>query len=179
MKDKQEEALKSLLHGKDVFAILPTGFGKSLIYQSFVIAKEMEGCVTDPCCLVIVPLRSIVKQQVHYNDFGMTAKGFEKSSEALKDIKSNKYKLIYASAEQALSSEFLSLLKNDSSELKKSLSPIVVLIVRGVFRIQCCLYKFAYGTGIPNFQGTFCANTGRLLRILRDFYSDMLSNQLG
>lgn len=83
----------------------------------------------------------------------MTAKGFEKSSEALKDIKSNKYKLIYASAEQALSSEFLSLRKDDSSELKKSLS--------------------------PNFQGTFWANTGRLLRILRDFYSDILSNQLG
>ena len=48
MKDKQEEALKSLLDGKDVFAVLPTGFGKSLIYQSFVIAKEMDGCVTDP-----------------------------------------------------------------------------------------------------------------------------------
>ena len=126
LKDKQEEALKSLLDGKDVFAVLPTGFGKSLIYQSFVIAKEMEGCVTDPCCLVIVPLRSIVEEQVNYNDFGMTAKGFEKSSEALNDIKSNKYKLIYASAEQALSSEFLSLLKDDSSELKKSLSLIVV-----------------------------------------------------
>ena len=48
LKDKQEEALKSLLDGKDVFAVLPTGFGKSLIYQSFVIAKEMEGRVTDP-----------------------------------------------------------------------------------------------------------------------------------
>ena len=126
LKDKQEEALKSLLDGKDVFAVLSTGFGKSLIHQSFVIAKEMEGRVTDPCCLVIVPLRSIVEEQVNYNDFGMTAKGFEKSSEALKDIKSNKYKLIYASAEQALSSEFLSLLKDDSSELKKSLSLIVV-----------------------------------------------------
>ena len=43
MKDKQEEALKHLLDGKDVFAVLPTGFGKSLIYQSFVIAKEMAG----------------------------------------------------------------------------------------------------------------------------------------
>ena len=157
---------------------------EELNISKLVIAKELEGCVTDPCCLVIVPLRSIVEEQVNYNDFGMTAIDFEKSNEALKDIKSNKYKLIYASAEQALSSEFLNLLKDDSSELKKSLSLIVVdeshtFHVRGVFRIQCCLYKFAYGTGIPNFQGTFCANTGRLLRILRDFYSDMLSNQLG
>ena len=59
---EEEEALKSLLDGKDVFAVLPTGFGKSLIYQSFVIAKEMEGCVTDLCCLVIVLLRSIVEE---------------------------------------------------------------------------------------------------------------------
>ena len=95
MKDKQEEALKSLLDGKDVFAVLPTGFGKSLIYQSFVIAKEMDGCVTDPCCLVIIPLHSIAEEQVNYKDFGTTAKVFEKSSEALKDIKSNRYKLIY------------------------------------------------------------------------------------
>ena len=51
----------------------------------------------DPCCLVIVPLRSIAEEQVNYNDFGTTAKVFEKSSEALKDIKSNRYKLIYAS----------------------------------------------------------------------------------
>ena len=95
LKDKQEEALKSLLDDKDVFAVLPTGFGKSLIYQSFVIAKEMDGCVTDPCCLVIIPLHSIAEEQVNYNDFGTTAKVFEKSSEALKDIKSNRYKLIY------------------------------------------------------------------------------------
>ena len=33
--------LKSLLSGKDVFAVLPAGFGKSLIYQSFVFAKEI------------------------------------------------------------------------------------------------------------------------------------------
>ena len=70
LKEKQEEALKNLLDGKDVFAVLPTGFGKSLIYQSFVIAKEMEECVTDPCCLVIVPLRSIVEEQFWHDSQG-------------------------------------------------------------------------------------------------------------
>ena len=43
MKDKQEKALKHLMDGKDVFAVLPTGFRESLIYQSFVISKEMAG----------------------------------------------------------------------------------------------------------------------------------------
>jgi superfamily II DNA helicase RecQ len=33
LKDEQEEAVKSLLSGRDVLAILPTGLGKSLIFQ--------------------------------------------------------------------------------------------------------------------------------------------------
>ena len=33
LKGEQRTALEAFLSGKDVFAILPTGFGKSLIYQ--------------------------------------------------------------------------------------------------------------------------------------------------
>ena len=33
LKQEQEVAVRALLHGKDVLAVLPTGFGKSLIYQ--------------------------------------------------------------------------------------------------------------------------------------------------
>jgi len=36
LKLKQEVAVKSLLDGKDVLAVLPTGYGKSLVYQMFV-----------------------------------------------------------------------------------------------------------------------------------------------
>ena len=42
LKDEQKEAVKSLLSGRDVLAILPTGFGKSLIFQLFAIAKSIE-----------------------------------------------------------------------------------------------------------------------------------------
>jgi len=41
LKREQKEAVSRLLEGKDVLVVLPTGFGKSLIYQSFVLAKEM------------------------------------------------------------------------------------------------------------------------------------------
>lgn len=56
--------VNSLLEGKDVLAVLPTGFGKSLMYQSFVLAKEMIESSIDcssgkPSCLVIVLLCSI------------------------------------------------------------------------------------------------------------------------
>ena len=36
LKREQHIAVTDLLAGKDVFAVLPTGFGKSLIYQTFV-----------------------------------------------------------------------------------------------------------------------------------------------
>ena len=39
LKKEQEMAVKELLDGKDVMAILPTGFGKSLIFTIFAIAK--------------------------------------------------------------------------------------------------------------------------------------------
>jgi len=41
LKHKQKETVSRLLKGKDVLAVLPTGFGKSLLYQSFILVKEM------------------------------------------------------------------------------------------------------------------------------------------
>jgi ATP-dependent DNA helicase RecQ len=66
--DEQKDlAVKSLLSGRDVVAILPTGFGKSLIFQLFAIAKSIEAtrANTSPgSVLVICPLDSIVKDQL-------------------------------------------------------------------------------------------------------------------
>ena len=39
-KAEQKEAVESLSRGKDVFGVLPTGFGKNLIFQLFVLAKN-------------------------------------------------------------------------------------------------------------------------------------------
>jgi len=39
LKEEQEKAVVELLSGKDVLAILPTGFGKSLIYTIFALAS--------------------------------------------------------------------------------------------------------------------------------------------
>jgi len=41
LKPEQGAAIKSLVHGQDVLAILPTGFGKSAIYQILVGVKKM------------------------------------------------------------------------------------------------------------------------------------------
>ena len=105
------------MSGKDVLAVLPTSFGKPVIYQSFVIAKDSSS---------VYPLRSIIDDQLQSNDFGLKAVAFEKKPELMKDIAANKFQVIFASAEQALSKEFRDLLKDESSKFRKNLSWVVV-----------------------------------------------------
>ena len=57
LKDKQVEGLQSVYSGKDTLVILPTGYGKSLIYQALPII--LNGVV-----LVVSPLTSIMLDQV-------------------------------------------------------------------------------------------------------------------
>ena len=40
LKEVQKLAVEALLSGKDVMAVLPSGFEKSIIYQSFVLNSE-------------------------------------------------------------------------------------------------------------------------------------------
>ena len=62
LKPKQEVAVRALLDGKDVLALLPTGYGKNMIYQMFVHAKDyqMNGKAT---IFIFSPLVSIIKDQ--------------------------------------------------------------------------------------------------------------------
>ena len=46
------------MRGGDLLAVLPTGFGKSLIFQALAMAKELA------CVLVICPLKSTVQDQI-------------------------------------------------------------------------------------------------------------------
>ena len=85
LKSEQEEAVLSLLSGKDVFAVLPTGFGKSLIYQSFVFAREiLDG--HSPSIIVVIPLRSIVQEQLTSNEFELKAVELILQDDVLKSV---------------------------------------------------------------------------------------------
>ena len=66
LKEEQERAVKELISGNDVFAILPTGFGKSVVYRPlhdlYLDEPKMRSAKT--CVLVISPLKSLIDDQI-------------------------------------------------------------------------------------------------------------------
>lgn len=103
----QEVLIDSILAGRDVLGIMPTGAGKSLCYQ--VPALMMDGIT-----LVISPLISLMKDQVGaLNQAGIHA-AFLNSSltvsqyyKALSYARAGRYPIIYVAPERLLSEEFL------------------------------------------------------------------------
>ena len=62
LKTEQCKALESLLNGDDVLAILPTGYGKSVIFQLYILVSQVERIKRTG--LVVCPLRSIIDDQI-------------------------------------------------------------------------------------------------------------------
>jgi len=109
LKPEQIEALESLLAGDDVLAILPTGFGKSLIYQVFCLAKHSSN--SNASVLVISPLNSTVGE---LTKLGLPAVHLEENDpQCMADISQRKFRFIFCSAERCLSKEFQDLLKSE------------------------------------------------------------------
>ena len=77
LKEKQSEAIKYIYQGKDVFAWLPTGYGKSLCYQllpfllDFKLGRTGAIATERSVVLVISPLVSLMVDQV----CGLQARG--------------------------------------------------------------------------------------------------------
>ena len=121
---EQKKAISTLVSGGDILAVLPTGFGKSLIFQLLV---RVQAILTGKslCAIVVCPLNSIIQDQLaEATSMGLAATSL--ASGRLDDIENGKYQLIFASAEELLSKSFLTLLKKSDTPLHKQLCAIIV-----------------------------------------------------
>ncbi len=106
-REGQELLIDSILNGRDVLGIMPTGAGKSICYQ--VPALLLSGIT-----LVISPLISLMKDQVQaLNQAGVHAAYINSSlsesqiSKALRLAAAGQYKIIYVAPERLETYEFL------------------------------------------------------------------------
>ncbi len=115
-KGQQEEAIKSVLNGRDTFVLMPTGGGKSLIYQ-------LPALILDGTAIVISPLIALMKNQVdsirgtHAEDsvahFLNSSLSKSAITQVKEDVLAGKTKLLYVAPE--------SLTKEDNIEFLKKI----------------------------------------------------------
>ena len=96
----QEEALRPVLAARDTLVVMPTGAGKSLVYQ---LAALMGEGVT----VVVSPLIALMKDQVDALRARGVAAAYVNSSqtqaeqrEALDDLRRGRLRLVYAAPER-------------------------------------------------------------------------------
>ena len=113
-REGQKSIIDAILEGKDVFAVMPTGAGKSICYQ--IPAVVLPGIT-----LVISPLISLMQDQVKsLNEAGIEASfinsalsemGFANTVEA---ARKGAFKIIYVAPERLMTEDFIELAKSIS-----------------------------------------------------------------
>ena len=103
----QEEAMRCIVvDGRDVFVNLPTGFGKSLIFQGLPeLFSSLKPELEKNIVIVVSPLISLMRDQVsRLTSLGVKSICLsEVSSEAVrKDVERGLYSIVYGSPESWL-----------------------------------------------------------------------------
>ena len=113
----QEQAIDNILNKKNTLVIMPTGGGKSMIYQ-------LPALILPGITIVISPLIALMKDQVDgLNKIGIPATfinstlSLDATNKRLDDIKNEKYKLLYIAPERFYSFDFV----NALTQIKVSL----------------------------------------------------------
>ncbi|KAL5484051.1 hypothetical protein EMCRGX_G020485 [Ephydatia muelleri] len=111
MKPEQVEVAVALIEGRDVFAILPTGFGKSLCYACLPVAfdkcqKKERGY---SIVVVVSPLVAIMKDQVStYSIKGLKTtyvSGEVTDKSVLDEISQENFQLVFFTPEMLIGRE--------------------------------------------------------------------------
>lgn len=112
LKEEQRLALKDFIAKKDVFALLPTGFGKSLIYQLAPLVAKAMGLSETPVVVVVSPLIALMEDQVQEAvNLGISAAQLGPENE--KAIKNGRYQLLFGSPEAWMSGKWQDMLATE------------------------------------------------------------------
>ncbi len=113
-KGRQENIIKDLLNGKNVFVLMPTGGGKSLCYQ-------LPALISDGLAIVVSPLIALMKNQVDFirgiseNDGVAHVLNSSLNKAEIKkvmdDIDSGLTKLLFVAPESLTKEEYINFLK--------------------------------------------------------------------
>lgn len=114
-KGQQEEAVKNVLNGKNTFVLMPTGGGKSMIYQ-------LPALLLDGTAIVISPLIALMKNQVdsmrgmqtedyvaHFLNSSLSKAAIQ---EVKNDVLAKRTKLLYVAPESLTKDENIEFFKN-------------------------------------------------------------------
>ncbi|MCD6328340.1 RecQ family ATP-dependent DNA helicase [bacterium] len=108
----QEESLGAILSGRNLLVVMPTGSGKSLLYQ-------LPALMQDGLTIVVSPLISLMKDQVDDLERRGIAATFVNSSLSLSEQQSrlnlcacNSIKLLYVAPERFRNKHFIEALRN-------------------------------------------------------------------
>jgi len=126
IKEEQKLAIKNLYFGRDVLGVLPTGFGKTLIFQLLVLLHSERLRREGPeraTILVICPLRSLILDQLdEARDLGISATSLPEAS--FESIKGGEWEIVYSAPEHALEEGFLQCLKE--SKFHDNMAAVVI-----------------------------------------------------
>ncbi|XP_033729586.1 ATP-dependent DNA helicase RecQ-like, partial [Pecten maximus] len=64
LKSEQLKVISTLISGQDVFAIFPTGFGKSICYTLVPLILDRLKPDKDHMCVVVSPLKALIRDQM-------------------------------------------------------------------------------------------------------------------
>ena len=118
LRPEQILVIENSARGRDVFAALPTGFGKSITFVILHCVKTfLDPCSISPLVIVVCPLNSIIKDQVnHLSSLGLKFAFLGESAEMDKTIieGSAEIDLLYGSPESFVGDDkFQGMFSND------------------------------------------------------------------
>ncbi|XP_062593621.1 probable ATP-dependent DNA helicase RecQ [Saccostrea cucullata] len=106
LKDEQMSVLLGTMNKRNTFALLPTGYGKSMCFTLPPLLLDELDWTIQHISVVVSPLKSLMADQVNsLTEMGVRALAIspEMQHDTYKDIKQGKYSIVFISPESATS----------------------------------------------------------------------------